>query len=144
MNFAHVHLLLNHLSPLGVLFGLLLLAAALLRKSDELLRASLVTLVVAGLLALPTYYTGEPAEKVADKMPGVTEEFIAPHEDSAEKSLVGALILAALSVTGLLLYRGREIPRAFALVTLALAVIVTGMLAWTAHLGGLIRHVEIR
>ena len=61
MNLAHVHLLLNHLPPLGVLFGFLLLAAAVARKSGELVRASLVTFVLAALLAVPTYYTGEPA-----------------------------------------------------------------------------------
>jgi hypothetical protein len=144
MNLAHVHLLLNHLPPLGVLFGSLLLIGSLLRKSGELVRASLVTFVAVGLLALPTYYTGEPAEKVVEHQPGVTEEVIGPHEESAEASLIGALILGVVSLAGLAIFHGREIPRGLVLASLILALIVTGMLAWTAHLGGLIRHVEIR
>ena len=144
MNLAHAHLLLNHLPPLGTLFGSLLLVAALVRKSGELVRASLATFVVVGLLALPTYYTGEPAEKVVESQPGVTEEVIGPHEESAESSLIGALILGVVSLAGLAFYRGREIPRGLVLASLILTLIVTGMLAWTAHLGGMIRHVEIR
>jgi len=144
MNAAHYHLLLNHLPPLGALFGFLLLSAGVARKSGELVRASFVALVLVGLLALPTYFTGEPAEEVVEHAPGVSESVIEPHEESAEASLSTALVLAALSLAGLILYRRREIPRGFALGTLALALVVTGMMAWTAHLGGKIRHVEIR
>ena len=144
MNLAHVHLLLNHLPPLGVLFGFLLLAAAVARKSGELVRASLVTFVLVALLAVPAYFTGEPAEKVVEEMPGVTESVIGPHEESAEASLIAALVLGVLSCAGLLIYRGREIPRGFTLATLVLALVVTAMMAWTANLGGRIRHTEIR
>jgi len=144
MNLAHVHLLLNHLPPLGVLFGFLLLAAAVARKSGDLVRASLVTFVLVALLAIPTYFTGEPAEKIVEGMPGVSMMDIEAHEESAEASLIAALLLGVLSAVKLFLYRRREIPRGITFATLALALVVTGMMAWTAHLGGLIRHTEIR
>jgi hypothetical protein len=144
MNLAHVHLLLNHLPPLGVLFGFLLLAAGLLRKSGDLVRASLVTFVLVALLAIPTYYTGGPAEKIVEGMPGVSEMAIMDHEESAEASFVAALVLGALSCFKLFFYRKRETPRSIAIATLVLALVVTGMMAWTAHLGGKIHHGEIR
>ncbi len=144
MNLAHAHLLLNHLPPLGALFGFLLLAAATLRKSGELTRAAFATLALAGFLAIPAYYTGEPAEKVVENLPEVTEAVIGPHEDSAEASLIAALALGVLSCAGLMIYRGRALPRGLTLATLALALVVTAMMAWTAHLGGQIRHAEIR
>ena len=143
MNLAHVHLLLNHIPPLGVLFGLLLLAAGLLRKSGDLVRASLVTFVLVALAAIPTYYTGGPAEKIVEGMPGVSEMAIMDHEESAEASFVAALVLGALSCFKLIFYRRRETPRSIAVATLVLALVVTGMMAWTAHLGGLVRHTEI-
>ena len=62
MNQVHLHLLMNHLPILGVPFGLLLLCAGMLRQSDELKKAALLTFVVAALLAVPVYFTGEPAE----------------------------------------------------------------------------------
>lgn len=40
MNWAHVHLSLNHLPVVGTFFGVLLLLLALLRKSEELKRVS--------------------------------------------------------------------------------------------------------
>jgi hypothetical protein len=144
VNLAHVHLLLNHLPPLGVLFGWLLLSAAILRRSRDLVHASLVTFVAAALLALPVYYTGEPAEKLVQKLPGVEQEAIEEHEESAEASLVGALILGAASLTCLWIFRGKEIPAKLLIGLLCLSLIATGMLAWTAHLGGLVHHPEIR
>jgi len=46
MNWAHVHLLLNHLPVVGTFFGVLLLLLALLRKSEELKRVSLGVFVL--------------------------------------------------------------------------------------------------
>jgi hypothetical protein len=53
MNAAYGHLVLNHFPILGTLFGLVLLAAALMRKSDELQRGALMTFAVVGALSLP-------------------------------------------------------------------------------------------
>jgi len=63
MNWAHIHLSLNHLPVVGIIFGVLLLLLALLRKSEELKRVSLGVFVLTALIALPVYFTGEPAEK---------------------------------------------------------------------------------
>jgi hypothetical protein len=37
--------------------------------------------VLTALLALPVYFTGEPAEKVVERLPGVTEPLIEEHEN---------------------------------------------------------------
>ena len=60
MNWAHIHLSLNHLPVVGTFFGVLLLLLALLRKSEELKRGSLGVFALTALLALPIYFTGEP------------------------------------------------------------------------------------
>ena len=52
MNAAHLHLMLNHLPLLGVLFGLLLLAAGIAQRNDVLKRAALVTLAVGEVIRL--------------------------------------------------------------------------------------------
>src|SRR5215470_15297757 len=83
MNWAHVHLMLTHLQVIGTIFGVLLLLLALLKKSEELKRVSLGIFVLTALLALPVYLTGEPAEKVAEHLPGVTEPLIERHENAA-------------------------------------------------------------
>lgn len=53
MNWAHVHLLLNHVPVLGTIFGLALLGYALMRRNDGLTRVALGVFVVVALLALP-------------------------------------------------------------------------------------------
>ena len=87
MNWAQVHLWLNHLPVLGTLFGLVLLIAALLWKNEDWKRLSLIVFVIIGLIAIGTYLTGEPAEEVVEDVPGVSEAAIEPHEESALWSL---------------------------------------------------------
>lgn len=145
MNPAQVHLLLNHLSLLGTLFAAALTAAALARGSDELKKAGLWAFVVAALFVVPTYLTGEPAEEVVEHLPGVLESLIHDHEEAAEKALAGTLALGAAALGGLLhALKTRALHRAAAPLALALALPVLALLGWTAHLGGLIMHPELR
>ncbi len=53
MNYAHVHLLLNHLPVVGALFGLLLLVVAILHNSGELKKAGLWIFVILALISIP-------------------------------------------------------------------------------------------
>lgn len=140
MNGAHLHLLLNHLPVLGTLFGVGILAIALWRRNDTLRRTGLAMLVIAGLTAGGAFLTGEPAEEAVEGK--VTAQVVAAHEEAAEAALWGAGILAVISVGALLRWR-REIPQAVAGAVLAGALVTSGLMAWTANLGGQIRHPEI-
>ena len=145
MNWAHVHLMLNHVPVLGCIFGLFLLLMALVRGSRELMIGALWLFLLAALAAIPTFVSGHWAENTVEHLPGVTEHFIDQHEDAATVSLVGmeALGIAALASL-LLIHKDRRIPRWLASLTLLLAVATAASLVWTANLGGLIRHTEIR
>jgi uncharacterized membrane protein len=144
MNWAHVHLLLTHVPVIGVLFGLIALVVALVKDSKELKVASLSLFVIAALLTIPVYFTGEPAEEVVEHLPGVAESLIEQHEEAAQVSLVAMGILGVIALTGLIIFRRVHIPRWFTVSVLALALVVSGSLTWTANLGGQIRHTEIR
>lgn len=145
MNAAYLHLLLNHLPVIGTIFGLLLLLWAMLRKGKELQSAGLGVFVLAALAAVPVYLSGEPAEKVAEHLPGVAESFIESHERVALMALVAVIVTGVVSLAGLVLHRHAEkFPSYVAPVVLALAVITSGLMGWTANLGGQIRHTEIR
>lgn len=141
---THLHLILTHVPILGVLFGTLLLGWALLRRSDELQRLALVLFVLAGLMIVPVYQTGEPAEETVEHLPGVAEAAIERHEEAAETSLVVTEILAFASL-GVLIFRRRAGALGTGLVVgvLLLAVAASASLAWTGSLGGQIRHTEI-
>lgn len=144
MNAAHLHLLLNHIPVLGVIFGFFLLLAALWRGSEELKRASLVVFLLAALITIPTYLTGEPAEEIVEKLPGVAATFIEQHEESAKIALIGMEILGIVALGGLLFFRHRNAPAWLTGVILLLAMVVGGWMIRTANLGGKIHHPEIR
>ncbi|MDM7461854.1 MAG: hypothetical protein P3X24_009455 [bacterium] len=145
MNGAQMHLMLNHLPVMGTLFSLLLLAWAVLRRSPELLKIALVAVLLAGLSSVPTYLTGEPAEEVIEHMPGVDEAFIEEHESMGKFALWSGVGLAIVAVVAL--GAGLRNPNRLILgaaVAWLVNALVFGVMGYTAHLGGMIRHPEIR
>ena len=144
MNWAHVHLLLNHVPVLGTVFGLGLLGYAIIRRSDTLKRAALNTFVAVALVALPVYFTGEPAEELVEDAAGVAQGTIDAHEDSALMSLIGVEVLGVVALAGLVISRrGRPVSPKITGVALVASLATAIAMAWTANLGGRIRHPEI-
>lgn len=145
MNPAHVHLLMNHIPVIGVGAGLLLLTYAVMKKSDEMTRVSLASFVVFALVAIPVYLTGKSAEGIVEDLPGVSEAIIENHEAAAVISLLSIEILGVVALAGLILSRRSNTTlKWFAASSLAISLVVAGLMGWTANLGGQIRHTEIR
>lgn len=145
MNQTHLHLLLNHFPVIGAIFCLLLLLFALLRKSDELKRTSLWGLVLVSLLTIPAYLTGEPAEKMVEHLPGVSDALIESHEKAALIAFLLLLATGVVSLGGLIWSRRRTLlPGWLVTIALVLTAATVGLMAYTANLGGQIRHTEIR
>lgn len=145
MNGAQLHLMLNHLPVMGALFSLLLLGWSLIRRSAEVQKLALVVALLAGLSSVPAYLTGEPAEEVIEHMAGVDEAYIEGHESMGKFALwtgIGLGIVAAVAL-GAGVKNPRTLP-AGAAITLLVSAFVFGVMGYTAHLGGQIRHPEIR
>ena len=53
-------------------------------------------------------------------------------------------MLGAISLVALLWVRRRPLPRALTVTVLPIVLLVSGLMAYTANLGGQIRHTEIR
>lgn len=143
MTGAHIHLLLTHVPVMGAIFGLLVLVYAMITKKQDAIKIGFGLFVVTGLVALAAYFSGEGAEEVVEHLAGVSEAAIEEHEEFAFFAMLGAAVLGSVSLLGIAFYR-RGIPNWLVNATLVLAIVVNGMLAWTANLGGLIRHPEIR
>lgn len=145
MNAAHVHLAINHLPVIGIFFGLVALAAAALRGSEELKRLALLLLVVVGLFSLPAYFSGRSAEEIVEALPGVESDRIEEHEDAGLMAAIGAGLLGLVAAGALWVFRlPRRLPGWVVGTALVLALVVGGLMARTADLGGEIRHQEIR
>lgn len=144
MNGAYLHVALNHLPVVGLLFGFLLVLFALFKNTDESRRIALYLLVLVALTAIPAYLTGEPAEHIVEELAGVSKDAIEVHEEAALFSLIAIEIVGALSLIGLLLFRGaRRISTVFFVIILILTGASVAAMARTANLGGHIRHPEI-
>lgn len=145
LNPAHIHLLLNHFPVIGTILGFLLLLVAILTKSTPLKRGSFGLFVLIALLALPVYLTGEPAEEIVEGQPGVSQQIIEEHEDSALLSLIAIEALGVVGLVGLVGYRRRDrLPDYLVWSVAILAIVGGGLVARTANLGGQIHHSEVR
>lgn len=126
------------------LVGLVVLVVALLRKNDTLTKTAFYLLLFAGLTAIPVYVTGEGAEETVEHLPGVSDGVIEKHEELAVVSFIMVSVAALVSLLGLLLYNKAGIRRFAKPLVLVLALVTASLMAVTAHLGGQVRHTEIR
>lgn len=145
MSWAHIHLALNHVPVIGLLLVLLLLAVASLRRSAELMRVSYGLLVLLAAATVVVYLTGEPAEELVKNLPGFSEALVEHHEEVALIATIGMGVLGLIALVGLIRFRAPRIEAAwYGRGVLLLALLMGGLMAWTANLGGQIRHSEIR
>ncbi len=145
MDSVQIHLLLNHAPVMGSLLATALLAWGLFRKNEEIVRVSLYILVGSALAALPVYFSGEGAEEAVEHLPGVVENLIEDHEHLAKVAIMIMEGLGLAALGGIFFsFRKQTLPLWYAGLLLALGLVNGGVMAQTAHLGGLIRHSEIR
>ncbi len=136
--------MLNHFPVVGLVFALVLLAWGALRKNSSLAKAGFAALVVVALLAIPAFLTGEPAEQISKRLPGVSHPILEQHEDVAKVALIVTLVTGVAALVALWLARGKAVASWCASSVLLLALVAAGLMAWTANLGGKVRHTEIR
>jgi hypothetical protein len=141
---VHIHLLANHAPVFGSLFALGLFVASYFYAPDVLRRTAFAFLIVTAGGAVIAYVTGDPARHAIRGFPGVVRAMMDEHEEMGESSFIVASIVGLLALVALLRWRTRAIPRAATLVLLVGNVVVAGMMAYTALLGGRIRHSEVR
>ena len=151
MNLAHVHLLLNHVPTVGFGVGLALLVLSVVGRShDDLKRASLLVLLVAAILSIPTFFSGKAAETVvlasaANPAPHLLLSTIQRHEDAALIAFTLMEITGAFAWLALWQWRGRkQLPEWNLSVVFLLSIVTFGLMARAATIGGEINHSEIR
>ena len=144
MNWAHLHLALNHVPVLGTLFVSLLLGAALIRNSEELKRCSLIGFVVLALVSIPIKFTGDFANEKLAEASWLAAERVTVHEQAADQATTGMFLLGLAAAFALWQGRSKPIRQVTLWAVLLLALVTFYLMARTANLGGEIRHEEIR
>jgi len=144
MSSIHLHLLLNHVPVIGTVLGVLLLAVAVARRSDELGRIALWLFALLAGTSVLVFLTGEPAEELVEKLPGFSEALTERHEEAALVATVVVGLVGLFSLAVLAIFRKRPLARWATPVALVLSLGGGGAMGYAANLGGQIRHTEIR
>lgn len=145
MNFAYLHLIINHIPIVGLAAVLITFFFALLKKNNQMLNFSMFMLVVLAVLAIPLGESGEAAEEVVERTTTVNETFIEAHEEAAEWATPLMYVTGALAFVGFIINRNRG----------SLPVLIKGLLIFfmlmtqvamirTGYLGGKIRRPELQ
>jgi uncharacterized membrane protein len=146
MNFAHLHLLLNHFPIVGTIVGLGLFLISMVGKNEDLRRASLIIFPAMALLAILAFFSGVGAQGAIRKAPGVSEDLIERHQGAAMLALLFMEITAAFSLVGLWKSQGTTRPARWnwsLSAVLLFSVVTVGLMARVGTTGGDIRHPEI-
>lgn len=144
MNSVQMHLALAHVPVILSLVGLGMLIVSFLTKNSILTKTSYYIIVISGLAALPVFFTGESTEEAVEHLPGVSETIIERHEEVAKMAMVSIVAGGLLALAALISFRWFLAARLLKVGVLVLTFISGGLMIQTAHLGGQIRHTEIR
>ena len=144
MDTVHLHLVLSHVPVVGIPLLGLLFAFALARRSDETAKAAMSLLFLIGVAAVVVYFTGESAEEAIEDVPGFSEAIVERHETAAKIAAIVTATLGGLALIALAWMRRRRFPQQMIATALVACIAASGWLAYTANLGGQVRHTEIR
>jgi len=122
---------------------MIFLGYSLYKKSEQFKRFSLLMIMLTSVSVLPVFLTGEPAEEVIEKLPGVSKSVVHEHEEFAEIAFVLTLLVSISSLLVLLTYSKPVTAKYGIPLVLIVSVIAISALGYTANLGGKIRHTEL-
>lgn len=147
----HLHVALNHAALIGLAVAIIPLTLALIRKDRGALLSGLLIVLLCGLSLPVVMETGDgAAERLATgeagaQMDSAAATFLQKHEDRADIAAVFVYIATGLAAAGLLIMRfAPQHQYKVAALVLAVCIICTALLVWTAEAGGQIRHPEFR
>jgi uncharacterized membrane protein len=144
MNYAHLHLLLNHFPVIGTIVALGLFLISFVGKNEDLRRSSYIVFAAVALLTIPAFLSGFGAQ-IMVRGPGVSDALIDRHESSALLSLWFMLATGTLALVGLWQSQGTSrLPHWNVSAVLVFSLLTVGLMARTGNTGGDIRHPEVR
>lgn len=142
----YIHVLINPLPVYGLAMGIIGLIIALIQRSRPAQVATLVLILLSGVIAWPVVHYGEEGyDRVLSMSDDQGEAWLKVHEHRADELAWSFYVLAGVAAIAIL--APMKWPRsATALTILALlfSFLVLGIGGYIAQAGGKIRHREFR
>lgn len=133
-----------HLPVVGVPMAVGLMVAGVVGRSEVVWRCGCWALLVAAALTAFPYFSGPGAYELVAERHGIEKEPVERHAVVARGVSLGLVVLACVTGSALLRDWGGERPgRWLRGVILVGAIGIAYGFAWSAHLGGLVRHPEL-
>jgi uncharacterized membrane protein len=143
VNYAHLHLLLNHFPIIGSIVGLGLFLVSFFGKNQDLKRAGYIVFVGIALITIPAFLTGFGAQQMIKDGAGVSDALIRRHESSALLSMWFMEVTGALALIGLWQSQtGMRPSRWNVTAVLIFSLLSVVLIGRTGNTGGDIRHPE--
>ena len=144
-SWSHLHILVSVCPSVGLIFALGFYVTAFVTNNEVMKRSCLVLFGILGILAIPTYLSGDGSMEVLSKDPKISKDLMNTHFGW------GVTSLGVLGMTGaaalIALWRSRRVERlsdnALHLV-LGLAIVTLGLMVVAGELGWEISHHELQ
>lgn len=144
MNPHQLHLLVNHISIIGIAFGLGILLLSFIPKLKTFGPVALVIFIVSAAALPVAFQSGEQAEEIVEELRGADENSMEIHEHQAETFRNFGILLGLLSIAALATRSKHNDHPAVYGGLLALGLLAMSQGSQTGHSGGLIRRPELR
>ncbi len=143
---AYTHIVIGHLPVVGLIFTLVVTLLGLFFSDRRLILIGCAFTVVCAIGAVIAYGSGPPAfDQLRGGLDKATVELAEQHAVIGRAAFIGAILAGIVALQGLLRTAADDGPSPWLGRGLAaLLIVVAGLMAWTAHLGGGIRHPEAR
>jgi uncharacterized membrane protein len=144
-SWSHLHILVSVFPSVGLIFALGFYITAFFTNNEAMKRSCLVAFGVLGLLAIPTYFSGDGSMAALSANPKFTEDMVSAHQGWGVASLIVLALTGIAAWIALWQFRGgaRLSDNALHLV-LGLALVTLGLMAVVGELGWEINHTELR
>jgi uncharacterized membrane protein len=144
-SWSHLHILVSVFPSVGLIFVLGFYVTAFVTDNEAMKRSCLVLFGILGILAIPTYFSGDRSMEELSQDPKISQDLMNSHFGW------GLAALAVLVITGaaalIELWRSRRVERlsndALHLV-LGLAIVTLGLMVVVGELGWEISHHELQ
>lgn len=101
--------------------------------------------IISGIAIIPMDLSGDGTKEIVKQKAGVTRELIHEHEEMAEKAVIVFGVTSVLAIAWFICKKKKpSFTNKIEIFTLIMAIISMIIVAQAAHLGGMIRHDELR